>query len=99
MSKHNDHSSFDPKNRTTQQLLWEMEDQRAQLRYEADEAKSITRKFEIAGNIKENLYAFILQRGLFKELEEYEMNTDMESPEGISKVIKQLRLQLPENSN
>ena len=38
--------------------------------------QQLRRELEIEDNIKENLYDFILQKGLFKELEEYEMNGD-----------------------
>ena len=56
-----------------------------------DEAQ---RRFDVEKNIKNNLYAFILERGLFNELKEYSQSHDMSSPDGHKRVVDNLSLNL-----
>ncbi|MGV8092497.1 MAG: hypothetical protein AB2L24_11615 [Mangrovibacterium sp.] len=56
-------------------------------------------KSETEANIKNNLYAFILNQGLFKELTDYERSTNMGSPDGHLRALKLIAMQLPESSN
>lgn len=55
--------------------------------------------FEVEKNIKNNLYAIILNNGMFAELRDYEMSTNMRSPEGHMHAVASLSLNLPEKTN
>jgi hypothetical protein len=59
----------------------------------------IQRMCDVEKNIKNNLYSFILERGLFNELKEYSQSHDMSSPDGHKRVIAALTLNLPEFKN
>src|ERR1035437_701447 len=54
----------------------------------------IQRMYDVEKNIKNNLYAFILERGLFNELKEYSQSHDMSSPDGHKRVVDNLALNL-----
>jgi hypothetical protein len=54
----------------------------------------VQRRFDVEKNIKNNLYAFILERGLFNELKEYSQSHDMSSPDGHKRVVDNLALNL-----
>jgi len=60
----------------------------------------IQRRFDVEKNIKNNLYAFIIEQGLFKELREYSTKHDMSSPDGHSRAVDGVMLNtLPEFNN
>ena len=60
----------------------------------------IQRRFDVEKNIKNNLYAFIMEQGLFKELREYSTKHDMSSPNGHSRAVDGVMLNtLPEFNN
>lgn len=46
--------------------------------------------FEVEKNIKNNLYFFILDQGLFNELRKFEGATNMRSPDGHSRAVNAL---------
>jgi hypothetical protein len=50
-----------------------------------DFLNEVQRHFEVEKNIKNNLYAFILSKGLFKELVEYGKTHDMTSMDGFER--------------
>jgi len=54
----------------------------------------VQRRFDVEKNIKNNLYAFILERGLFSQLKEYSQSHDMSSPDGHKRVVDNLALNL-----
>jgi len=58
----------------------------------------IQRQYEIEKNIKNNLYAFIMQRGLLKELRAYSTEYDM-TKNGHERALTSLIMGLPENTN
>ena len=47
----------------------------------------IQRMYDVEKNIKNNLYAFILELGLFDELKEYGQVHDMSSPDGHKRAV------------
>lgn len=57
------------------------------------------RDFETEMNIKNNLYSFILGKGLYKDLVEYSRGRDMAQPGGHERTVDQIGLRLPENMN
>lgn len=58
------------------------------------------RLFDVEKNIKNNLYAFIMEHGLFNELKEYSRNHDMSSPDGHKRAVDNIALNfLPEFKN
>lgn len=48
------------------------------------------KQFEVEKNIKNNLYYFILNQGLFSELRKFEGATDMRSPDGHQNAVAAL---------
>jgi hypothetical protein len=60
----------------------------------------VQRHFDVEKNIKNNLYAFILDRGLFNELKDYSRSHDMSSPDGHKRTVDNIVLNvLPEFKN
>lgn len=53
-----------------------------------DFLSEIQRRFDVEKNIKNNLYAFIMERGLFDELRDYSSKHDMSSPDGHSRAVE-----------
>lgn len=50
-------------------------------------------------NIKNNLYSFIMEQGLYKELVKFNRGRDMTKPGGHERTVKQVGMRLPENMN
>ena len=48
---------------------------------------AVQRQVQLETNIKNNLYAFILERGLYRELKEYSSAHDMSSPGGHARAL------------
>lgn len=66
----------------------------------ADFLAEVQRRFDVEKNIKNNLYAFILEKGLFNELREYERTHNMSSPDGHARAVAGVALNvLPEFKN
>lgn len=64
-----------------------------------DFLNEVQRRSDVEKNIKNNLYAFILEHGMFDELKEYSQSHDMSSPDGHKRVMADLSLNLPESKN
>lgn len=67
----------------------------------SDFLAEVQRRFDVEMNIKNNLYAFILSKGLLDELKEYQTTgNDMTSPDGHSRAVACVALNvLPEFKN
>ena len=66
----------------------------------ADFLTEVQRRFDVEKNIKNNLYAFIMEHGLFNELREYSAKHDMSSPDGHARSVAGVMLNvLPEFKN
>ena len=57
------------------------------------------RDFETEMNIKNNLYSFILGKGLYRDLVDYSRGRDMTNPGGHERAIRQTELSFPEYMN
>ncbi|OFY61622.1 MAG: hypothetical protein A2Y71_03025 [Bacteroidetes bacterium RBG_13_42_15] len=101
MSKRNGHSNHgpDPGQVTLENARFSIERLLEELESTKRKLESTRRDFEIEMNLKNNLYAFVLSHGMFKELEAYSKANRMESPDGHLKAIRCLAMGLPENTN
>ena len=72
---------------------------RASFEHLLQELTHYKQQFEVEKNIKNNLYAFVLQNYGFAKLKEYEQKTNMRSPDGHLKALQCLAFALPENAN
>lgn len=66
----------------------------------SDFLAEVQRRFDVEKNIKNNLYAFIIQQGLMDEYTKYQASHDMTSPDGHNRAVASLALNvLPEFTN
>jgi hypothetical protein len=101
MSEQNGHrnSGPDPGQVTLENARLSIERLLDELQSTRMKLESIRSDFEIEMNIKNNLYAFILSHGMYKELREYSLVNKMSSPDGHLKTIRCLALMLPDKTN
>jgi hypothetical protein len=55
-----------------------------------DFLNEVQRRFDVEKNIKNNLYAFIMEHGLFNELKEFSRIHDMASLDGHKRIVDNL---------
>lgn len=92
-------SNTNPDNGANKSNPLSSENVRIAVEHLSNELDRYREKLETETNIKNNLYAFIINQGLFEELVEYERNTDMRSPDGHLRALQIIAMHLPESSN
>ena len=76
-----------------------LEEAQAAFKHLLNELNYYKSQFEVEKNIKNNLYGFIINEGMFSKLEDYHQKINMRSPDGHMRMVASMCLNLPEKTN